>query len=258
MSPPIRPFNGLSPLVADLVIEGGRVVYRDERKRRRKVAICGSTGVLQMPVDDPSVECWYLNNFYNMARDSQGRLAASRWFEQHQITPDDDGPHRGEAIQDANDLAWLRECPVPIYTTEPFPENPNAVVWPVERMAAKYRNYFTCSFAYQIAQAIDEGFEELIVCGLELLLGTKREATVESSCTNWWLGLAEGRGMRVTIRPKRSALAAVTPWLGRSMHVDEIPQFLLRHPYWYGHDYWLEADFVKDFVSRWDERKVAV
>lgn len=248
-SPAITPYT-LSPHLAPLEIRDGRVCYRPGEQPRRKVAICGAPGQKQMQWDDPQYECWAMNNWWNTARDSQGRLAASRWFEQHQIFPDDDGQHAGEAIQNAHDMQWIRECPVPLYTTEPFPENPHAVVYDIDYYARKYRDYFTCSFAMQIALAIDEGFEEMLVCGLELLLGTKREATVESACVAYWLGLAEGRGIKVVLAPGRIG--------GGPRAEAQDRQFLLWHPYRYGHEYHAEADFVKYYVSRWDKLQVAI
>lgn len=245
-SPAIRQWT-VSPHVADLVIEAGRVVYRDAAARRTRVAICGSGGTHYMPWDDPTVECWAINNFWNEARDSLGRIAASRWWEQHQIQPDVDGPHAGLIIQNENDMRWINTCPVPLYTTEPWPANPNAVVWPIDAMALKYRDYFTCTFAMQIVQALDEGFEELIVCGLELLRGTKREATFESSCVNYWLGYAEGRGMRVTI-----------PNDPGGSRYSGGPQFLLMHPYRYGHEYWLERRWVEEYIGYWERRPLAI
>lgn len=249
-SPAISPYAGLSPSVADLVVVDGVVRYRDETQRRRKVAICGSGGVRQMPWEDPTYECWSLNNFWQTSRDRAGRIAASRWFEQHQIVPDVTGPRAGQIIQNAHDMQWIRECPVPLYTTEPFPENPRAVVWPVAAMARKYRHYFTCTFAYQICQAIDEGFEEIRVCGLELVLGSKREATVEAACVAYWLGLAEGRGIRLDIT------RSLAHNLDAKGYPD--PQFLLYHPFHYGHDYWREADFTKQLVEHWDAKPTAV
>jgi hypothetical protein len=192
-----------------------------------------------MPVEDPTFECWFLNNFYNCARDSANRIAASRWWEQHQITPDPSGPERGRVIQDSNDMRWIRECPVPLYTTEAYPQNPHVVIWPVDQMARRYRDYFACTFAMQVCQAIDEGFEELHVFGLSLLMGTQRETTVESSCLNWWLGLAEGRGMRVVVDP-------------------ELDPMLLRHPHRYGHEYWAERRWVERYLDVWDKRPRAV
>lgn len=242
-SPDITPFT-LSPHVADLVIVDGRVVYRDERQRRKRVAIAGAPGMRRMPWEDETIECWAMNNCWETARDSQRRIAASRWWEQHQIFPSAGGKHAGEAIQNENDMKWIACCPVPLYTTEPYPSNPNALVWPVGYYAARYRDYFTCTFAYQIAQAIEEGFEEILVYGLELLLGTKREATVESSCVNYWLGLAEGKGIKVTLDRHGAVLAD--------------KQFLLYHPYRYGHDYWQESDLVLDYIGRWDSLPDAI
>lgn len=245
-SPDIRPYI-LSPVIAPLEIRDGRVDYKPESARRKKVAICGSGGVWTMPWENPEYECWAINNFWNAARDQQGRLAASRWWEQHQIVPDQSGPDAGKQIQDHNDMRWIDTCPVPLYTTEPWPSNPNAVVWPIEYFARKYRDYFACTFAMQIIQAFDEGFEEIMVCGLELLRGTKREATVESSCVSYWLGYVEGRGMKVTIP------AGYHPRVGYQW-----PQQLLTHPYRYGHQYWLERRWVERYIAELDGRPVAI
>lgn len=247
-SPDIRPYE-LSPHIAPLDIarpkDGRPDFVAPFGTRRRKVAICGSQGTASMPWDDPTFECWGINNFWNMARDSQGRVAASRWWEQHQILPDTVGPERGRMIQDPNDMRWIDTCPVPLYTTEPWPANPKALVWPIDHYARKYRDYFACTFAMQIVQAFDEGFEELHVHGLELLWGTKREATVESSCVNYWLGYVEGRGMKVVLAPRvREGLRQ--------------PQFLLAHPYRYGHDYWKERRWVEGYVRRWNSLPEAI
>jgi len=131
-------------------------------------------------------------------------------------------------------------------------------VWPVEEFAARYRDYFACTFAMQIAQAIDEGFEELHVYGLELLLGTKREATLESSCVTYWLGYAEGRGMRVVLAPP-----VRTPYDGRDemfggTRVSPDDPFTLVHPYRYGHEYWKERRWVERYCERWDDLPQAI
>lgn len=238
-SPDIRPYV-LSPLNAGLFVRDGRVVYPDGVAPRKKVVIygCGGASRYRVPFDSDEFVIYAINNFWNDARDSQDRLRADVWWEQHQITPDESGPEAGLVIQNENDMRWINTCPVPLYTTQPWPANPNAVVWDIEFFASHFgRDYFTCTFAMQLAQAIYEGFEEIHVFGLALLNGTKREATVESSCVAYWLGLAEGRGIKV-VTPK-----------------DEL---LLLHPYRYGHQYWLERRFVEQYCARWDRRPVAV
>ncbi len=262
-SPNINPYGGLSPHRARDRVDNRCLV--PEYPRRRAVAICGSRGVATMPWEDKSVSCWAINNFWNTARDGDNCIAASRWWEMHQITPDVHGPRsdpykykpdangfrKGYHIQDHNDMEWIKTCPIPLYTTEPYPKNPNVVVWPIQYFAEKYRDYFTSTFSMQIAQAFDEGFSELQIHGLELLLGTKRECTVESACVNYWLGYVEGRGMKVVIVPNAKPRIPI----GRIQPHD---QFVLTHPFRYGHEYWNEADWVRGFVSHWDEKAVAV
>jgi len=227
MSRPLRLPCELSPHNAAMEVRNG--VLHHLEPPRKKVAITGAgTSMSQLPWDDETYECWSINNFWNAMRDpSDGTLRADRWFELHTPT---------EPIQDKYDMEWLRECPVPIYTTEPFPENKNAIVYPVEMLSEKYRPYFSCTFAYQIALCLHEGIEELAVHGLELAYGTQREATVERACVNWWLGLAEGQGMKITIPDG---------------------DFVLDHFGLYGFDYWAEANTVKQYVGSLIGRKVA-
>ena len=224
VSKPVRPFT-LSPHNAKTSIRDGRVVV--ETPRRRVVITGAGKSLRTIPWHDESWEVWGINNFWNAMRDPEGRLRADRWFELHPPTP---------GIQDPYDMQWLRDCPVPIYTTESFPENPRAVVFPVDALAQQFRDYFACTFAYQIAFAMAEGFEEIAVHGLELVYGTQREATVERSCVDWWLGFAEGRGLRVTI-PEG----------------DQV----VRHWSRYGFDYWREAKMVEEYVGSLIGRKVA-
>ena len=190
---------------------------------------------------------WFIcsiNNFWNSSRDSHGRLRADIWWEFHQITPDAIGSEIGRQIQDRYDMEWIRTCPVPIYTVEPVPENPNAVVWPMEHYIERCggRRYIACTFAPQLMTLLVEGFEEIAVYGLELLNGTKREATVEASCVAYWLGYLEGRGVRIRVPPDDEGE----------------PQLLLTHPYVYGVEYWRERRWVERYVALFDYRPVAV
>ena len=187
-----------------------------------------------------------INNFWNASRDSAGRLRSDVWFEFHQIYPDVGGHEIWKRIQDDNDMKWLRECPVPIYTVEPFLDNPRAVVWPLDYYASKYRRYIACTFAVELMTALEEGFSEVVVYGLELLMGTKREATVEASNVAYWLGLLEGRGVKVSIMDGVDES-------GRDYH-----PLLLDHPWVYGMNYWAERRWVEEYCKRWDSLPQAV
>ena len=250
MSPPIRPYT-ISTHQAGLSLDAdGRFVWPTDRPRRTKLAIQGGGGWRAMQrdgiFDSDEWVVYGLNNFWNVCRDSSGRFRADIWYEFHAIYPYTDGPHAGRQIQDPNDMQWLRECPVPIYTVEPFPENPRAVVWPLERYTRTYRRYIACTFAVQLMTALEEGFDEVAVYGLALLNGTQREATLEASNVAYWLGMLEGRGVRVTI-----PLAVDDD--GR-----DYKPLLLAHPFVYGLDYWEESDFALAYLSTWHRRPKAV
>lgn len=229
MSKPVRPYE-LSPYNSQHHVRDGTLV--PATPRRTKVAITGAGKSLrELPWSSAEWEIWGINNFWNAMRDERDRLRACRWFELHPPTSLSDG-----GPQDPDDMIWLRSCPVPIYTTHPFPENPNAIEFPVDVLAAQYRDYFSCTFAYQIALALSEGFQEIAVHGLELVYGTQREATVERACVDWWLGFAEGQGVKITIP---SGDHVVCHWSR------------------YGFDYWQEANTVKQYVGSLISRRVA-
>ena len=186
-----------------------------------------------------------INNFWNAARDAHDALRSDLWFELHQITPDENGPDYGTPIQDANDLAWLAKCPVPLYTTQPWAHvNPRAVPWPLTDMVDRCggRRYITCTFAMELMTALVMGVKEVAVYGLELHGGTQREIAVEAACVAYWLGRLEGAGITVTLGARPDGL---TPWV-------------LYHPYVYGFDYWLERRWVEAYLRTWDERPGAI
>lgn len=157
---------------------------------RRKVALLGGISHLRAvaPYADPAWDVWSMNLI--PAVDPAGRFRADRWFELHEL-----------CAQSDSDVAWIRRCPVPIYVPDaPMAAlNPRAVVYPLDRVEAATRNYWTCTMAYQLALALVEGYEEVGLFGIDLRQGTLRERTVEWACLSWWAGYLEGRGVRVTV-----------------------------------------------------------
>ena len=155
------------------------------RPRRYKVAIVG-TGPdrLSAPFDDSEWECWALNEIR--------QPAFTRHWELH--------PRRVQSAHDLRALAAIRQ---PCYVLDPAEwgpgEVPSPARYPLARVQeAGMRRYFSCTFAYQVALAVLEGFEELGLWGVQLHLGSPRERLVERRCVDYWLGYAEGRGLRVS------------------------------------------------------------
>ncbi len=80
-----------------------------------------------------------------------------------------------------------------------------------------------------IALAVEEGFGEIGLFGVDLNLGTARERTLERLCVLWWLGYAEGKGITVTIPAKSS---------------------LLLHPRRYGYEYKEEIESCNGYLEQ--------
>ena len=144
---------------------------------------------------------------------------ADAWFELH--------PH---SVQSEHDLAWLAQCQSPCYVLDIDEWHgliPHPVRFPLARLrAAGFRDYYTATFCYQIALALLDGFEMIGLYGVELYYGSPRERLVERACVEYWLGVADGRGVEVV---NRSGLS--------------------QQPYLYGYDYEKEKTYVDSDVA---------
>ena len=189
--------------------QGGKV-----HCRHTKVAIIGAGARrVHAPWDDDSWCFWALNEI--------GQPRMDRHFELHPMD-----------VQSEQDFARLAVLTAPCYVLGDSSEArvPTAVTYPLERVLKNTggRRYFTCTFAYQIALAIADGFAEIGLWGVDLDLGTARERLVEKSCVEYWLGLAEGRGLAVRL-PLQSTL--------------------LDRRYLYGYDYDREKTDIEGIVE---------
>jgi hypothetical protein len=149
--------------------------------KRKKLALLGcSKSYEKAPFDDKSYEIWTVNEF-----------DAPRWdimFELHPMS-----------VQNERELEFLKNCEKPIYVLEETPLVPKGIVYPLDVILEQswVDEYFCCTFAYQIALAIYEGFEVIELWGMNAEQGSPRERTVESANIQHWLGIAKGRGIDV-------------------------------------------------------------
>lgn len=194
--------NNLSPfnstwLVHSTGMHGGRLV--SVGKIRKKVALIGfeEKNLRTAPYSDPEWEVWGFNmgNRMGLHDDGCGRFRADRWFDLHE-----------QHAQDEKDLDWINTCPCPIYLTDLFGNNPLAVRYPIEHVEAwlgerfgVMDSYWCSSFAYAFALAMFEGFEEIGVFGINLDWG--RERVYERGNLEFYMGLAMGSGIKVTVSP---------------------------------------------------------
>lgn len=226
---------------------------------RRSVALVGAgVGRGHAPLCDDGWEVWALNAVPVV--DSAGRLRADRWFEMHERHAQSAADmrwitacefplylppawargvlarrscqhERGDEQLATNPPTYsCRRCHAPL-SKEGAPlhdpeDVPSAVAYPLAAVEARWGKYFTCTFAYQIALALHEGFGRIGLYGIELKYGTPRERSVEWACVSYWIGLCRGLGVTVDLPPATT---------------------LGTHPYRYG----VEYDAEKAHVERW-------
>ena len=180
-----------------------------EPQRQKVLIVGGGVSRYWAPLDDPTYEVWCCNDLASICVDSLGRFRADRWFELHV---------RDAAVEwrrRADFWEWLSTMPVPLYQFSRR-DSAQSLEYPLETVIRAGRDYFGCTFAYQIGLAIAEGFDTIALYGVDL--GTAREATVERATVEWWAGYAEGQGLTIEWPP-------CTREMIRCGH----------HPYRYGH-----------------------
>ena len=200
------------------------------KPQRSRVAIYAfGLGKNEAPLDDDGWDVWALNVIPPI--DSAGRLRADLWFEIHE-----------KHAQSADDMRWIRKCPVPMVVPPCLEDyTPCPVTIPMDRMMLRFglNAPYACTFAYQIAMALLVGYETIGLFGVELAYGSPRERTVEWACVNWWIGFAEAKGVEI-VRP-------------RGMRVG--PSRLGQHPHFYGLDYDAEIEDTERYISLIGEGK---
>ena len=194
--------------------EAGRV---DVLADRKKIAICGfaSSSRHLIPVDDPT---WLIGGMNQLYRHIP---RADYWFDIH--------ANWTEGNVDGTDHPrWIRECGLPVYMTERVADAPTTVRFPIERLIEKFGiDYYTSTVSYMLAWAIDEidsavarriegigvlsSHEVLAVTralyaeytigifGIDLIVG--EEYDFQKSCAEFWIGMANARGITVQIPP---------------------------------------------------------
>jgi len=75
--------------------------------------------------------------------------------------------------------------------------------YPFEKVIQKTRDYFISSITYMLSHAISMEPDEIALYGVDLM--PDEEWDYQRACTEYLLGLAEGRGIKITI-PEGSAL----------------------------------------------------
>lgn len=161
--------------------------------RRTKLAIVGFAASSKdlAPFNDPTWEIIGLNQLYRHIP------RADRWLEIHHNFLE-------HVVEGTDHMEWLASAPIPIYMVDRVPGIPNSVRFPIEYVMEGHTDYFTSTVAFAIALAIKEGFREIGLWGIDLIVGD--EYFYQKSCAEFWLGVAHGKGITVTLPPTSALL----------------------------------------------------
>lgn len=155
-------------------------------RTKDKVAILGFAPSYKLaPFNDDSFEIWGLGDLYTMIP------RYDRWFELHTREVIEAHSRTGQFLD------WLKQCTVPLYMVKKFEDIPASIEYPREKIIAKYGCYFTNSVSWMIVMAIEEGFKEIHIYGVDMATGGEYESQ-RPSC-EYFIGVASGMGIKVYI-----------------------------------------------------------
>lgn len=102
----------------------------------------------------------------------------------------------------------LKHFPIPVFTNEPWPDVPNAVLFPKEEVEkACGTEYFTSTPAWMIGLCIAMGYKEIQMHGIDMAQDT--EYFEQRPCVEHLLGIAQGKGIKVVLPPTSDICKAV-------------------------------------------------
>ncbi len=150
----------------------------------RKICIVGTgKSWADAPFDDVQWDVWTHN--------PQSKRV-TRYFE---IGKKDESPEHA---------AFLSGATFPVYMREHYDDIAQSIAYPKDDVIAHFTQkgcngatYFTCTASWLLALAIFEGCDELMLCGIDAAMHSEHGYQVPSC--EYWIGLAEGMGIRVTI-----------------------------------------------------------
>jgi hypothetical protein len=166
----------------------------------KRVAIVGtSQSWMLAPFDDETVEIWGVNNAFIQTQNKR----KSRWFDIHFIEHRPDGrwyrrwksEFRGQQVSAY--IEELSKLGCPIYMQQAWPEIPNSVRFPIERVINYFGKYITNSIAMQIAYAFTEGFGEIQLWGIDMSRGSEYE--YQKPNTEYFIGMGIAFGVKMVV-----------------------------------------------------------
>lgn len=166
----------------------------------KKIAILGfAPSRLVAPFGEEGWEFWGLND----PMDHPGipaRHAFTRWFQIH--PPRYLAKHYPKGLDDLAEH-WGESRGIRLYMDTHYPEYPDSIPYPKAEVEAltDHGGFHASSFDWMVALAILEGFEEIHLYGSSFFTFPvmNSEPITALACLQYWLGVAEGRGIKVSV-----------------------------------------------------------
>lgn len=180
--------------------------------RNRKIAFLGGASTItHTPWWDPTWELWA-----HASCRSKCVREPDVFFDLH---PPALWTNPKKKFWDPSYYDWLKQNHVPIYMQEKYPEIPASIKYPFATMITEFpTGYMTNTMAYMMALALMEGVTHIGVFGCNY--GADSEYGPQRGCAEYWLGIAEGRGVRVLLPPGCDLLNRPNLLYGYESHPD--------------------------------------
>lgn len=188
----------------------------EEPEIRRKIAIVGFTiSYEDAPWGDPEWDVFPCNNLHTQVGPER-TAQATGWFNLHDLSKLED-EKAGPGVYDPIHAKFLKEAHCPVLVLKPKPEWPTSIEFPRQEILDFWaehgiagKRYFTNSVSWMTAWAIlrlkstGDGTGEIGLWGIDMAQGSEYAAQ-RPSC-EYWLGIAEGLGIKVTIARRADLL----------------------------------------------------
>lgn len=178
------------------------------RKDPTKICICGTGSGWNLLPPNTNKTIYCLNDYVYM--------------EKYQIKPDllfimdvlDEKPQVVTGIQDLGEtIQRINKMKVPFIGPFKYEEIPLSEAFPLEEVIKEFGEpYFTNTITYMIAYAMLKGAKEIDMYGVNQ--ASSSEYFYEKAGVEYWLGIANGRGIKITINGEKSELLTNKPRFG--------------------------------------------
>lgn len=182
--------------------------------RARKIAMLGGAKTLRFaPWFDSTWELWS-----HASCRQKCQREPDIFFDLH---PPELWRNAKKKFWDQNYLKWLQQNHVPVYMQEAYEDIPSALRYPFESIITEFpRGYMANSVSYMVALALTEGVTHIALYGCNYSSDT--EYGPQRGCMEYWLGVAEGRGVQVLLPPGCDLLAKPSLLYGYQSHPDGV------------------------------------